>query len=80
MQVSKLKFKKAPIESVIRPTQFGEKVLEGGKSLLELAVVATLSTILTAVFRDAINTRCKDTREYGKQTLQYIRNEVKARD
>lgn len=79
-EVYKFIGKKSPITTILRPTQLGEKVLEGGKSLLGLAVWATASVIATAIFRDLSNSSCKDVRECGKQTFQYIKNEVKARD
>ena len=78
-EVYKFKWRKAPIETITRPTVIGEKIMSGGKSLLGLAVWATASAIATAVFRDLSNANCKDVREYTKQVSQYIKNESKPR-
>jgi hypothetical protein len=80
MQATKFKFSKTPITSITRPTQLGEKILDGGKSLLGLAIAATASAIFTAIFRDAMNANCKDVREHSKQAFQYVVNECKSRD
>ena len=80
MQATKFKFGKKPITTITRPTQLGEKVLDGGKSLLGLMVWATVSALATAVFRDLSNASCKDFREHSKQTFQYVRNECRNRD
>ena len=80
MQATKFKFTKNPVTSITRPTQLGEKVLDGGKSLLRVAIAATVSAIFTAILRDSINTNVKDVRDYSRQTFQYVKNECKAKD
>ena len=79
-EVYKSRLRKSPIKSITRPTQLGEKVIDGGKSLLGLMVWATVSALATAIFRDLSNASCKDVRECGKQAYQYVKNEIKARD
>ena len=77
MQVTKFKFSKKPVTTIVRPTQLGEKLLDGGKSLVGLALVATVNAIALAVFKDMINANVKDVRENTKQAFHYVKNECK---
>lgn len=77
-EVYKLKLRKSPIKTITRPTVLGEKIIDGGKSLLSLMISATAGAIVTAIFRDLNNTNVKDVREYGKQISQFVKNESRS--